>query len=95
MGWQAGDCFDCAQLLCSLLLGVGYDAYVVSGYAPKAVTLVDQTADTMSVLLPPAAEPPKAAPEPKKYAVRPRKVLESRFLKKKEVRACPRHRRIL
>lgn len=23
MGWQAGDCFDCAQLLCSLLLGVG------------------------------------------------------------------------
>ena len=35
MDWQAGDSFDCAQLLCSLLLGVGYDAYVVSGYAPK------------------------------------------------------------
>ena len=27
-----------AQLLCSLLLGVGYDAYVVSGYAPRAIT---------------------------------------------------------
>ena len=24
LGWQAGDCFDCAQALCSLLLGVGY-----------------------------------------------------------------------
>ena len=35
---QAGDCFDMAQLLCSLLLGVGYDAYVVSGYAPRAIT---------------------------------------------------------
>jgi len=26
--WQAGDCFDMAQVLASLLLGVGYDAYV-------------------------------------------------------------------
>jgi hypothetical protein len=41
--WQAGDCFDLAILLCSLLLGVGYDAYVVSGYAPKRVTRNDQT----------------------------------------------------
>lgn len=88
MGWQAGDCFDCAQLLCSLLLGVGYDAYVVSGYAPKAVTLVDQTSDTMSTMLPPPPEPLAPEPEPKKYAVRPRKVLESSFLKKKEVCLC-------
>lgn len=41
--WQAGDCFDMAILLCSLLLGVGYDAYVVSGYAPKLVTCNDQS----------------------------------------------------
>ena len=33
-----------AQLLCSLLLGVGYDAYVVSGYAPRAITHCDQSA---------------------------------------------------
>ena len=39
--WQTGDCFDMAQLLCSILIGTGYDAYVVSGYAPKAITLVD------------------------------------------------------
>ena len=40
--WQAGDCFDMAQLLCSLLLGVGYDAYVVSGYAKQTTTHCDQ-----------------------------------------------------
>jgi len=84
MGWQAGDCFDVAQLLCSLLIGVGYDAYVVSGYAPKATTLVDQTADIMADLQPPPPKPAAGAPAPKKYAVRPRKVLESSFLKKKE-----------
>lgn len=25
--WQAGDCFDFSILLCSLLIGSGYDAY--------------------------------------------------------------------
>lgn len=33
--WQAGDSFDLAGLACSLLLGVGYEAYVAVGYAPK------------------------------------------------------------
>ena len=42
LAWQAGDCFDMAQLLVSLLLGVGYDAYVVSGYAKKHITLNDE-----------------------------------------------------
>lgn len=37
--WQRGDCFDMAIVLCSLLLGVGYDAFVVIGYAPKRVTM--------------------------------------------------------
>jgi hypothetical protein len=32
-----------ANLLCSFLLGGGYDAYVVYGYAPKHITLRDQT----------------------------------------------------
>jgi hypothetical protein len=30
-------------LLCSLLRGAGYDAYVVSGYASKDVTLMDDS----------------------------------------------------
>jgi hypothetical protein len=30
-------------LLCSLLRGVGYDAFVVSGYAARQLTLMDET----------------------------------------------------
>eukprot|EP00928_Gymnodinium_smaydae_P033213 TRINITY_DN23848_c0_g6_i1.p1 TRINITY_DN23848_c0_g6~~TRINITY_DN23848_c0_g6_i1.p1 ORF type:complete len:845 (+),score=178.18 TRINITY_DN23848_c0_g6_i1:58-2592(+) len=36
--WQAGDCFDLSIAVCSLLLGVGYDAYCVSGFAPRFIT---------------------------------------------------------
>lgn len=43
LDWYTGDSFDMAILLCSLLLGNGYDAYVVYGYAPKYITLHDQT----------------------------------------------------
>lgn len=43
LNWHTGDSFDMAMLLCSLLLGSGYDAYVVYGYAPKHITLHDQT----------------------------------------------------
>ena len=39
-----GDSFDCAMLMCSFLIGAGYDAYVVYGNAPKFVTLRDQRA---------------------------------------------------
>lgn len=39
---QIGDCFDISILLCSLLLGVGYDAYVVVGYASREVCDNDQ-----------------------------------------------------
>lgn len=41
--WHTGDSFDMAVLLCSFLLGNGYDAYVVNGYAPKYITLRDQS----------------------------------------------------
>lgn len=41
--WQAGDCFDFAIVLCSLLLGTGYDAYVVYGTAPKNITTKDES----------------------------------------------------
>lgn len=37
--WQKGDCFDLSIVLASLLIGVGYDAYVVIGYAPREITL--------------------------------------------------------
>lgn len=35
--WQAGDCFDLSIAVCSLLLGVGYDAYCVSGFGPRFI----------------------------------------------------------
>jgi hypothetical protein len=41
--WQCGDSFDFSIALCSLLLGSGYDAYCVAGYAPKDVTTNDQS----------------------------------------------------
>ncbi|OQR89593.1 hypothetical protein ACHHYP_06188 [Achlya hypogyna] len=43
LGWQTGDSFDLANLLVSFLIGSGYDAYVVNGYAPKWVCLLDQS----------------------------------------------------
>lgn len=36
---QSGHCFELATVLCSLLIGLGYDAYVVSGYATQDVCL--------------------------------------------------------
>ena len=41
--WGVGDCFDFATLLASYLLGAGYDAYVVYGYAPKHICERDQS----------------------------------------------------
>lgn len=41
--WQSGDCFDMSVVLCSLLIGVGYKAYVVIGTAPKYITTRNQT----------------------------------------------------
>lgn len=32
-----GDCFDISILLCSLLIGVGFDAYCVYGIAPREI----------------------------------------------------------
>ena len=39
---RRGDCFDFSMTLCSMLIGAGYDAYVVCGYAPKRVCLADE-----------------------------------------------------
>jgi hypothetical protein len=41
--WRAGDCFDFSITLCSLLLGVGYDAYCVTGFAPRYITTGNET----------------------------------------------------
>ncbi|KAL7534727.1 hypothetical protein ACHAXR_007181 [Thalassiosira sp. AJA248-18] len=43
MEWAIGDCFDCSFLLVSLLIGAGYDAFVVLGTAPEWIRLKDQS----------------------------------------------------
>ena len=43
LDWQAGDSFDFSIVLCSLLIGAGYDAYVVIGTAPKFITTRDES----------------------------------------------------
>jgi len=43
LNWQAGDAFDFSIVLCSLLIGCGYDAYVVYGTAPKVITTKDES----------------------------------------------------
>ena len=46
-------------VLCSLLLGAGFDAYMVAGYAPLPLTLSDQTQAGCPLLEP---EPLKSKP---------------------------------
>ena len=43
MKWQRGDSFDIAILLCSLLIGVGYDAFCVMGTAERQFTTKNET----------------------------------------------------
>jgi len=43
LNWQVGDCFDFSIVLCSALLGAGYDAYVVYGTAPKYITTKNES----------------------------------------------------
>ncbi|GET85837.1 hypothetical protein, conserved [Leishmania tarentolae] len=42
LDWQVGNCFEMSLVLVSLLIGAGFNAYVVVGSAPKAVCLSDQ-----------------------------------------------------
>ncbi|KER29072.1 putative flagellar protein FliS [Opisthorchis viverrini] len=77
---QKGSCFEYANLLCSLLLGVGYDAYVVSGYATRECCYMDQTR-----LVSPYKKKPEVRveseeeSESKKYMIRPPKDLTSQY----------------
>ncbi|KAG5442082.1 Dynein regulatory complex subunit 7 [Clonorchis sinensis] len=79
---QKGSCFEYANLLCSLLLGVGYDAYVVCGYATRECCYMDQTR-----LVSPYKKKPdvrvesEEESESKKYMIRPPKDLTSQYEK--------------
>lgn len=85
-----------STLLVSLLTGVGYDAYVISGYAAKHVTQLDQShthAEELKELIPTHFVPKPKVVETKverfpnqKYHVKQPKTLKSSFLLKQEDR---------
>uniref|UniRef100_UPI001293DA4F LOW QUALITY PROTEIN: dynein regulatory complex subunit 7 n=1 Tax=Lonchura striata TaxID=40157 RepID=UPI001293DA4F len=66
--YQRGNCFDFTVLLCSLLIGAGYDAYCVHGYATLEMCSLDQTQE----LCPRLRKPPEVPEEedPNKYRIK-------------------------
>ncbi len=86
INWQAGDCLDMAILLCSVLIGYGYDAYVVRGYAPQYVVSADQTQSAPDNLES-AGWQAKGGGDDKddgKYTLRPRPQLHSLYILKQK-----------
>ena len=88
IGWCVGDSYDFAVLLTSFLLGAGYDAFVVSGTAPRWVTLRDMSRSKCPLMVAEAvaqeakdaeiaAQP--AEEKPSKYMINPRGVPSSKF----------------
>eukprot|EP00112_Aurelia_sp_Birch-Aquarium-sp1_P024025 Seg740.7 transcript_id=Seg740.7/GoldUCD/mRNA.D3Y31 product="Dynein regulatory complex subunit 7" protein_id=Seg740.7/GoldUCD/D3Y31 len=77
---QKGNCFDYSILLCSLLIGAGYDAYCVSGYANRETTLMDQTREVCPMLeKKDSSSAQESKTEVRKYTVKPPKDLRSGF----------------
>ncbi|NXQ50635.1 DRC7 protein, partial [Catharus fuscescens] len=66
--YQRGNCFDFAVLLCSLLIGAGYDAYCVHGYATLEMCSLDQTQELCPLLRKPPEVPEEE--DPNKYRIR-------------------------
>ncbi|XP_035867780.1 dynein regulatory complex subunit 7 [Phyllostomus discolor] len=85
LAYQKGNCFDFSTLLCSLLIGSGYDAYCVNGYGSQDLCLMDLTREPCPLTVKPkeALWEKEEAP-PKKYAVRPPRDLTSRFEQEQE-----------
>jgi len=77
---QKGNCFEYSTLLCSLLIGAGYDAYVISGYATRETCLMDETREICPMLKKKVeAKKEVKKREQKKYTVKPPKDLRSKF----------------
>ncbi|XP_060041464.1 dynein regulatory complex subunit 7 isoform X3 [Erinaceus europaeus] len=82
---QKGNCFDFSTLLCSMLLGAGYDAYCVSGYGSKDLCYMDLTREVCPLTTKTeevVVEKEKTAP--KKYAIKPPRDLNSKFEQEQE-----------
>ncbi|XDV26584.1 hypothetical protein PO909_030240, partial [Leuciscus waleckii] len=82
---RRGTCFDYSSVLCSLLLGAGYNAYCVSGYATKEMCLLDQSRQECPLLQTPIQEKTEERKKTKsKYSVKRQPNLNSLFEKRQE-----------
>ncbi|XP_009892805.1 PREDICTED: coiled-coil domain-containing protein lobo homolog [Charadrius vociferus] len=77
--YQRGNCFDFSVLLCSMLIGAGYDAYCVHGYATREICTLDETLELCPLLRKPQEVPKEGMKKSNKYRVKPPPDLQSRF----------------
>ncbi|XP_003792627.1 dynein regulatory complex subunit 7 isoform X1 [Otolemur garnettii] len=98
--YQKGNCFDFSTLLCSLLIGSGYDAYCVNGYGSQDLCHMDLTREVCPLTVKPK-EPVKKQEkvQTKKYTIKPPRDLSSKFeqeqqRKKEEERRAEEARRL-
>ncbi|OAF68576.1 Coiled-coil domain-containing protein, partial [Intoshia linei] len=88
---QSGNCFEYSSLLCSFLIGAGYDAYVVNGYASLKICVSDESFiklnninETFKVRILLMTKRGNTDEIKKKYHIKPIKSLTSRFDKEYE-----------
>ncbi|KAM6118023.1 LOW QUALITY PROTEIN: dynein regulatory complex subunit 7 [Pterocles gutturalis] len=77
--YQRGNCFDFSVLLCSMLIGAGYDAYCVHGYATRDICTPDTTVEPCPLLRKLEKVPKEEAKKSSKYRVKPPLDLQSKF----------------
>ncbi|NWW80622.1 DRC7 protein, partial [Climacteris rufus] len=89
--YQRGNCFDFAVLLCSLLIGAGYDAYCVHGYGTQEMCSLDQTQELCPLLRKPQEVPKEMNPNKYriKYPLEPQSKFELQQKAKKEEETEP------
>ncbi|XP_061863419.1 dynein regulatory complex subunit 7 [Colius striatus] len=77
--YQRGNCFDFSVLLCSMLIGAGYDAYCVHGYATHEMCTLDESLALCPLLRKPQEVPKEGMKKSNKYRVKPPPDLQSKF----------------
>uniref|UniRef100_A0A452V8V2 Dynein regulatory complex subunit 7 n=1 Tax=Ursus maritimus TaxID=29073 RepID=A0A452V8V2_URSMA len=84
---QKGNCFDFSTLLCSMLIGAGYDAYCVNGYGSQDLCHMDLTRDVCPLTMKhkEVVQEEEKVP-PKKYTIKPPRDLNSRFEQEQEMK---------
>ncbi|XP_047924905.2 dynein regulatory complex subunit 7 isoform X4 [Anser cygnoides] len=77
--YQRGNCFDFSVLLCSMLIGAGYDAYCVNGYATHDICSLDETLEVCPLLRKPQEVPKEIMKKSNKYRVKSSPDMQSKF----------------